>query len=192
LNKVGIDSFGVDVSIYAISEAPEPIKDQLRVLDIEEDTFPFPERHFDIITILEVVEHLNCFEHLIKETGRILNKSGYVLITTPTPGGRGAKVDKTHVNVQPRRFWVELFNKHGFILVRDNTWINFKAAFLKEFKNIMPVNPPSTKISATLMKMGKIGNYIRTNSIPFIDYFSFLRSNEILLFRKADESYKKH
>lgn len=185
LQELGINAYGVDISSYAISRAPEPIRGKLSVLDIEEDKFPFPDNHFDLVTVLEVVEHLNSFEHFIKETNRILHKNGYVLITTPTPMGRSAKADKTHINVKPRRFWVELFNKHSFILVWDDLWHNFKVTFLQEFKKIMPENPPSTNISKILLKMGKIGQSVRNNLVPYLDYFSFFRSDEIMLFRKV-------
>lgn len=184
-NEQGIDAYGVDISSYAISKAPEEIKDKLYTLDIEEENLPFPDNLFDLITIVEVLEHLNSFEHLIKEIKRILKKNGYILITTPTPKGRYAKADETHINVQSRRFWVELFNKDNLILV-NNIWHSFKATFLKEFKKIMPENPPSTKISAVLMKMGKIGNAIRNNIVPYIEYSSPFRSNEILLFKKVE------
>lgn len=189
LNELNIDAYGVDMSSYAISCAPEKIRDRLKILDIEEDNFPFPDSHFDLIIILETLEHLASFEHLLFEIRRILNNGGHILITTPAPQGRNAKVDHTHINVQPKKFWIELFNKFGFVLVRDDLWRCFKAAFLAEFKKVMPQNPPSTNISRMLLKMGKMGGAIRNNFLPYIDYFFPLRSNEILLFKKNIETF---
>ena len=186
LNSIGINSYGVDVSNYAVSQARAEIKEKLYVLDIEEDTFPFPEARFDLIILLEVLEHLNNFDHLLNEITRLLSKDGYVVISTPPPHGRGAKNDKTHINLHPKKFWVELFNRCGLILVKDDVWRYFKKTFLEELIKIMPENPPSTKISLILTKMGWCGNFIRNNVFPYIDYFSPLRSGEILLFRKIE------
>jgi len=36
--------------------------------------------------------------------------------------------------------------------------------------------------------MGKIGNIIRNNAFPYLDYFSLFRADEILLFRAIKEN----
>jgi len=185
LDESGVDAYGVDVSSYAISCAPEKIKNKLFALDISKKRFPFPDNLFDLIIILEVVEHLNSFEHLSGEIRRTLKPGGHLLLTTPTPWGRHAKADKTHINVRPRRFWIKLFRKNGLAITSDKTWRCFKARFLKEFKESMPGNPASTRISEMLIKMGPLGNRIRNNIIPYLDYFSPLRSDEILFFKKV-------
>lgn len=186
LNNIGINSYGVDVSNYAISHGQAEIKEKLYALDIEKDIFLFPDASFDLIILLEVLEHLNNFDHLLNEIKRLLKKDGYALISTPPPHGRGAKNDKTHINLHPKKFWVELFNRFGLILVKDDVWRYFKKIFLEELKKIMPENHPSTKISLILMKMGWYGNFIRNNLFPYLDHFSPLRSGEILLFRKIN------
>ncbi|MDD5155279.1 MAG: class I SAM-dependent methyltransferase [Candidatus Omnitrophica bacterium] len=184
--ELGIDVYGVDVSSYAISCAPAEIKDRLFVVNIEQDNLPFPAGIFDLITITEVLEHLDSFDILMQGVRNVLKNGGYVFITTPTPFGRYARTDKTHINIHFRGYWIRLFRKYGLILVRDHTWRNFKIKFLREFRKIMPDNPPSTGISASLKRMGKVGNGIRNNFLPYIDYFSPFRSDEILLFRRID------
>lgn len=184
LQELGIDAYGVDISFYAVSCAPEEVKDKLYALDIEQENFPFPDNHFDMIILIAILEHLDHFDILLNRIKNILRDKGYVFVIVPTPWGRYATADKTHINVQPKRYWVQLFNKSGFILVKNDIWHHFKIKFLKELKRAMSKIPPSTKISSILKNMGTLGNGIRNNLIPYIDYFSPFRSNEIMVFKK--------
>ncbi|MFH0738738.1 MAG: methyltransferase domain-containing protein [Candidatus Omnitrophota bacterium] len=184
LYKSGIDAWGLDISSYAVSQATPEIKQRLFVVDAEDEALPFPEDYADLITILEVLEHLHSFKLIAAEIKRILQKGGYLLISTPTPWGRFVKIDPTHVSVKPPGYWRRLFAKEGFIPAERKIWEVLKKTFLKEFKEAMPGNPPTTGISATLQKMGSIGCALRS-TLPYIDYFSLLRSDEVMLLKKS-------
>jgi SAM-dependent methyltransferase len=184
LNDLGIDSFGVDISGYAVSAADQKIKERLSVTDAEESPLPFSDNYADFVSILEVLEHLHSFRLITSEARRILKISGYLLISTPNPQGRFAKIDPTHVSVNRRGYWIKLFAKEGFLLIRNEAWQLFKKTFLEEFRKVMPHNPPTTGISGILHKMGGAGETLRS-FLPYIDYFSLLRSDEIMLFRKS-------
>ncbi len=187
LNEYGIDAYGVDISSYAVSMSQGNIKNKLKVVDIEKDSMPFTDSQFDLVVILEVLEHLSRFDHLLNEAKRIVKKGGHILITTPSPWGRHARADATHISVHKRSFWIELFRRHGLLLVRadDALWRDFKSAFLKRFNKEMDSNLPSTVIAKIFIRMGKIGKSIRNNLFPWVDFFSPLCSDQILLFKKA-------
>ncbi len=183
LNSLGIDAHGLDVSTYAVSCASQQIKERLFVIDAEESPLPFPDNYADLISILEVLEHMRSFNWITAETGRILKNGGYLLISTPNPWGRFAKIDPTHINVKPRSYWEKLFAKEGFLPVKSKVWETFRKTFLAEFKKAMPGNPPTTGISLMLNKMGGVGSALRS-VLPYVDYFSCLRSDEIMLLEK--------
>ncbi len=54
LRDRGVDAYGVDVSKYAIGEVRDDVKPYCRVASLTE---PFP-RDYDLITCIEVLEHL--------------------------------------------------------------------------------------------------------------------------------------
>ena len=52
--------------------------------DIETDKYPFKDNTFDIVLMLEVVEHLGVNPiHALKEAHRVLKPKGVIVITTP-------------------------------------------------------------------------------------------------------------
>lgn len=44
---------------------------------------PFPDASFDLVTALDVIEHVEADENILREVFRVLRPNGYVLITTP-------------------------------------------------------------------------------------------------------------
>lgn len=107
----GIDAYGVDVSAYAVNSSP--IKDRLKWVDIEEESLPFPDQHFDMVTSLETLEHLNNPERAISEISRVLKSSGFFYMTVPLSSNV-----KEHVSVLPRSQWLKILQKYGFHPIR--------------------------------------------------------------------------
>jgi 2-polyprenyl-3-methyl-5-hydroxy-6-metoxy-1,4-benzoquinol methylase len=52
-------------------------------LDLSKDIIPFPNNSIDLITALEVIEHLVNPDNMLREAHRILKPSGYFIISTP-------------------------------------------------------------------------------------------------------------
>ena len=78
-----MESIGLEV--YGISSAHEPIqKTNVKVCNIETDTFPFKDNFFDFVVFTEVLEHLpQAPLHALGEIYRVLKPGGRVIITTP-------------------------------------------------------------------------------------------------------------
>jgi 2-polyprenyl-3-methyl-5-hydroxy-6-metoxy-1,4-benzoquinol methylase len=55
----------------------------LRYCNILKDGFPFAADNFDVILLLDVIEHLSAPKTCLQEIKRVLRKNGYLVITTP-------------------------------------------------------------------------------------------------------------
>lgn len=84
LRYYGIESYGFDLSEYAITTTPFPeIKDSLFVLDAALTDIPFPDKYFDVTCCFDILEHQDS-EHIglvIDRISRITKK--YILIRQP-------------------------------------------------------------------------------------------------------------
>jgi len=89
-SKVGYTTKGIEISqdaaAYAIKEFG---------LDVEAKPFEelrFPENHFDVVTLWQVLEHVPYPLMMLKEVHRILKPGGLVVASTPNIGGIPAKI----------------------------------------------------------------------------------------------------
>jgi len=125
LRQMGVSAYGVDVSDYAFSTAPEHSRAYLTKLDIEIDRIQFNDETLDLVTALEVLEHLTNLEYALAEIKRVLKPGGLFYVTTPLPLtdsklgqfllGRGwRRLDSTHVNVHGRHYWKCKLEESGF------------------------------------------------------------------------------
>lgn len=53
------------------------------IIDINKDGLPYPDSFFNLIAVIEVVEHLYNADNLFQETFRVLKPRGFMLIATP-------------------------------------------------------------------------------------------------------------
>ncbi len=105
LRDAGVDAFGLDSSEYAISEVREDIKPFCKV---DSGLSPLGAK-YDLITCIEVAEHLTetDSEALVKN---LCEHTDHVLFSS-TPLDFA---EDSHINIQPREYWVELFARNGF------------------------------------------------------------------------------
>ena len=116
LRKYGVESYGIDISEYAIEKVHPSIKDFCWRGSI---TDPLPQR-YDLIICIEVLEHLKPSQ---TETAiEILCHHADDLLFSSTPFDYK---EVTHFNVRPPEYWAELFAKQGYF--RD---VDFDASFI--------------------------------------------------------------
>jgi 2-polyprenyl-3-methyl-5-hydroxy-6-metoxy-1,4-benzoquinol methylase len=81
----GNNLYGVDISQYAVDVCKKKFpkfKQNFAMLDLNTKTFS-PLRKFDIITMFDVIEHLDNFTNLKLTIKKNLKKGGYFILTTP-------------------------------------------------------------------------------------------------------------
>ena len=117
LRKRGVDSTGVDVSDYAISEAHESVAEHVRVGSLTE---PLGGR-YDLITCIEVLEHIPPEKTDVALAN--LCAATDTLVISSTPGDFG---EPTHLHVLPPEAWAAKLAQQGFIrdLERDLSYIS--------------------------------------------------------------------
>jgi SAM-dependent methyltransferase len=130
LSRLGWDAVGVDVSEYAIGRGKE--RGLSKILPASATHLPFPDGSFDLVTAIDVVEHLTPEDALraVSETERVLRKGGLAVYATPnfldnrywntgTPGFEDP--DTTHINYQSVASLRELFAGFSECDVRGHT-----------------------------------------------------------------------
>ena len=55
----------------------------LEIVDLNKGSLPYADDTYDLITITEVIEHLENYHSILREASRILRKGGQIIITTP-------------------------------------------------------------------------------------------------------------
>lgn len=75
-----------EAEVFACDYTDEFLKaevNELKIADLNSGELPFEDQSFDLVTITEVVEHLENYHAIIREIHRILRPEGQVIITTP-------------------------------------------------------------------------------------------------------------
>lgn len=100
--------------------------------DLEKEDLPFEDNHFDCVTMLAVIEHLNNWQKIVAEARRVLKKDGIFLVTTPTPYAKPVLdvlaglnlIDPTSIQDHKNYFkppqLKKEFAKAGFVNIKSN------------------------------------------------------------------------
>jgi len=131
LHERGVEAAGIDISEYAISRVDESVRDRCRVGSLSEPL----ERHYDLITCIEVLEHIPP-----EETDRVLAnlcRSTDRLLLSSTPADYG---EPTHLNVQQPEVWSALLAREGFLrdLGQDFSYLSPWAALYARVEEPLP------------------------------------------------------
>ncbi len=136
--------YGMDPFPGSIAIAAKYTNAQLHINTIENTPWPFEPHQFDIITCLDVVEHLSqpatFFEHVkpyIKSTSLIIVRTPngqlpYKMRKLPLIGI--PDTNPTHINVYPPAYWKQLARKNGFIVAND--WKGERLEHIRLFSSI--------------------------------------------------------
>ncbi len=116
---------GCDTSEFALAAARRNLPDAEALVQVDANQpLPFESGRFDVVTSLDVVEHLEHAETLMSEARRLLRAGGVFAFSTPNPNclsathwkpqtWHGAR-DVTHINMRPSAAWVEMAREQGF------------------------------------------------------------------------------
>jgi 2-polyprenyl-3-methyl-5-hydroxy-6-metoxy-1,4-benzoquinol methylase len=119
-SQLGYAAKGVELSNDAAAYAKKEFG-----LDIETKAFEelrFPENHFDVVTLWQVLEHILCPLMVLKEAHRILKPGGMLVITTPDIEGIPARIlrkrwwciTRLHINQFTTKTLTNIVGSAGF------------------------------------------------------------------------------
>lgn len=120
-DMVGWETFGLDISDYAIKDVREKTKAKLAVGDVQKE-IPFV-GDFDSITCFDVIEHLGDPKRALINIHRKLKKGGVLVLTTPNTKSDFLKAfsrwpeDKTHISLKSPKEWNTILRKLGFRII---------------------------------------------------------------------------
>lgn len=121
LNNLGVDSFGIDPSDYALLEAPEEIKDKLS-LGVAQ-SIDFKDNSFDLVTCFDVMEHIaekDVYKSL-KEMLRVTNKWLILRVVTKELDD---DIDTYHEKIHELEWWHQKIKKAGGIVEATEKYLD--------------------------------------------------------------------
>lgn len=80
-----LKSLSKKFQLWGISSSHEPVSfPNVSTINIDSETFPYPNNFFDLIIFSEVLEHMfRGVDHIFSEINRILKPGGQLIVTTP-------------------------------------------------------------------------------------------------------------
>jgi len=125
LKKQGWEAKGVEFSADAAQYAKKELGLEVDIGSVEE--IGFETNSFDVVTMLDVLEHVLSPNKILKEINRILKREGLILATVPNVLGSEAKGIKGLTNFLfaeghlfnfPHQTLKRLFNINGFNIIK--------------------------------------------------------------------------
>ena len=128
LRDRGVQAFGIDISIYAISQVRDDIKQYCTVsslLDPIPDTFP---GKYDLVVSIEVLEHLFADDGVKAIRNLCALSDKFLFSSTPDDIS-----EITHVNVNPQEYWARAFADNNYYIDYEYVpnYISPQAVFYK-------------------------------------------------------------
>lgn len=125
--------FGLEISRYASTKAAEDPRLLGRICRGNAMDTPYRSGSLQVVTALDIVEHLDQPEAFFKEARRLLAPGGILAVSTPNPGsiGRWLKAerwfgnrDRTHISIRPASHWARSLSADFIILAiwHDGLW----------------------------------------------------------------------
>jgi len=113
----GYEAFGVDVSEYAISQAPKEVNGYVKKIE----PFESLEGTFDWIICKDILEHLpyDKIDEQLQIFAQALQGIGGLIVMVPLGDGKKYYIDAyeqdaTHIIRENLHWWTEVLNKNGF------------------------------------------------------------------------------
>lgn len=99
-----LETYGIDFSPKAI-ELAEKIDPKIDFRVADAMKIPFPDNFFDVVSALEIIEHLENPDEAIKEWKRVLKPKKKLFITTPWRGIRQHAIGDALVSCEHLQEW---------------------------------------------------------------------------------------
>lgn len=77
--EFGFQSWACDYT-DALMQLPDQ---KVEIVDLNKQPLPYESNSFDLVTFVEVIEHIECCRRIIRESYRVLKPGGLLVVTTP-------------------------------------------------------------------------------------------------------------
>lgn len=121
---------GLDISNFALDKAKQNIPEaELRQGDINTDELPYPDKYFDLVTALEVLEHTESIEKSLNKIVPKLKDDGHLIVSLPIKDTWVRKIfqyldkDASHINIPTTEELMEAFDKTKLQVVERNDYL---------------------------------------------------------------------
>ena len=108
MRQRGVESWGLDLSRYALAHAPDDVAGYLHYFDLRSgDPSFFGKERFNLVTCIETLEHVpeESVKRALKHLYELLEPGGSLLATICVEGQPGWDSDPTHVTIKPPEWW---------------------------------------------------------------------------------------
>lgn len=123
-------SQGIDISPEAIDYAKKNYKQKFECASLEQLEKLYQKKSFNIITAIDVLEHIKEPDKTIRDIHSLLKIKGLLVISVPNTKSLGRRIkkekwfalrDKTHVSLLEPETWINLLQENGFTIVMKKT-----------------------------------------------------------------------
>lgn len=135
LQQKNADVYGVELQKDAVRIANKKLPGRIYQADIM--SFKFPQKNYDIITLLGLIEHVSDPAKLIKRSYELLNKNGVIMIQTPNSSSFLAKTMKKYWPPYSPIEHIHLFSRKG--LENTLTQLGFKEISFRQHRKKLPI-----------------------------------------------------
>jgi ubiquinone/menaquinone biosynthesis C-methylase UbiE len=116
------ETYGVDISTYAITKARENAP-MTKFELLKGSHVPFPDNFFDVVTAFDVLEHIQQPANALAELSRVSHPGGILVISVPNLASIGIKWkgkewvnyrDRSHCSLLEKSAWLALLHNAGY------------------------------------------------------------------------------
>ena len=117
-----METFGVDISPYAIAKVRENAP-RTKFELLKGNQLPFPDNFFDVVTALDVLEHIPQPVDTLVELSRVSRPGGILISSVPNLASIGLKWkdkewvgyrDESHCSLLEKSAWLALLHDAGY------------------------------------------------------------------------------
>lgn len=138
------DRYGIDISEEGVRQAQQ-VTGLATIQRASLEELPFDAESFEVVTCLDVVEHLPRPEVGVAELHRVLARGGCLVLSTPNPQSLGSQRkgrdshifrDSTHISIRPVDAWRRMLREAGFAISMDGTDTLWDAPYYRHLRRI--------------------------------------------------------
>lgn len=134
---------GIDLSDFAVKKTKETVPcAYVNKLNLNCEDILYPDKYFNLITALDVLEHTESIEKTLQKIIPKLKDNGYLIISIPLKDTWAGKIwkfldkDPTHINIPTKNDLFDILEQQGLNIIEKMYFYNL--TFFK-LKNV-PVN----------------------------------------------------